>query len=230
MRFIASTCGWLFLLIVVAPLGAEERFRWRGTVDGVDEIAIQGRSVTVDHLEAQPLRNQDYRFDASLPSRDVELELEKVQGRGRIRIMQQPSSRNDYTAIVRIEDDAGGDDDYEFELIWDDEHDWDSWGRDDVDGLFHWEGRVDVGVEIEIRGDSYTVHDMGGQGSREFQARFEAPLPEENVQVAVEKMDGRGEVDLMEAPTPGNDYTAIVRIEDDKGGADNYVFELRWRK
>ncbi len=229
MRVSSIFVGWL-LLAAAAQVAAEEKFRWKGTVDGIDEIAVQGRTVEVDHLEAEPLKNQIYRFSASLPARDVELRLKQVRGRGRVRLMQQPSSRNEFTAVVRIEDEQGGDDDYEFELIWDEDDDWDAWGRDRIDGLFRWEGRVDIGADIEIRGDSHLVRDDGGQGTQEFKARFESSLPSDNVQVAVKKVDGRGKVDLIEAPTAANDYTAVVRVEDDKGGSDIYVFEIRWRR
>ena len=230
MSYRASIWVSGLLLMVAAHAAGQGRFRWKGTVDGIDEILIQGRSVTVEHLAAQPLRNQDYRFSASLPSRDVELVLTTIRGRGEVRLMQQPSSRNDYTAIVRIEDGRGGDDDYEFELTWDEDDDWDEWTRDEVDGLFHWEGRVDVGAEFVIQGDSFKIIDMGGRGYLELSTRFESALPAEDVQVVIDKMEGRGDVDLMQAPNASNDYTAIVRIEDDRSGPDRYKFELRWRK
>ena len=231
------------ILFVVGVLGvfsmnasADERFQWKGRVDGVDEILIRGRSVTVNHLEAKPIQRQDYRFSAALPSRDVEVELRSVEGRGRVRLMEQPSARNDYTAVVRIEDDKGGDADYAFELRWDDDDGWsfrrddedeDDW--DDEDSVFRWEGRVDIGAEIEIHAQTHTVKDMGGRGTREFRADFLSSLPERDVPVSVYKLDGRGDVELVQAPDAGNGYTAIVRIEDDKSGADNYEFELRWR-
>ena len=89
---------------------------------------------------------------------------------------------------------------------------------------------VDIGVEIEIRGGGHTVTDMGGQGVREVRAEFESSLPESDVPVSLRKLDGRGDVELIQVPDADNGYTAIVRIEDDKGGSDNYEFELRWRR
>ena len=232
----------LLILLVTfaatAAVTAEERFQWKGRVDGVDEILIRGRSVRVNHLEAKPIQSQDYRFSAALPARAVEIELTTLEARGTVRLMEQPSERNDFTAVVRIEDDRGGAGDYEFELVWDED---DSWGDDrgDVrwsddadgdDGVFRWKGRVDIGAEIEIRGDAHTVTDLGGQGVRETLARFDSSLPESDVPVSLRKRDGRGEVELIQAPDAGNSYTAIVRIDDDKGGSDNYEFELRWRR
>jgi len=64
--------AFFFLLAVWVAVSAtaEERFRWKGRVDGVVEILIQGRSVRIHHLEAKPIQEQDYRFSASLPNWD----------------------------------------------------------------------------------------------------------------------------------------------------------------
>lgn len=216
---------------------AAERFQWRGRVDGADEILIRGGTVRIHHLAAKPIQRQDYRFSSRLPARDVEVELVVVEGRGTVRLMEQPSERNDHTVVVRIEDDRAGAADYELELVWDDEDDWDDWPSrsrweedgDGADGAFWWEGRVDIGAEIEIRRDRHTVTDRGGQGVSERRARFETALPELPVPVSVRKLDGRGKVELVQAPSRDNDYTAIIVIEDDDNGADDYEVELRWQ-
>ena len=205
-----------------------ETFRWRGRVDGVDDILIQGSEVRIEHVSAQPIQRQDHRFSAPLPPAEVELRLEKIKGRGDIRILEQPTRRNDYTAVVRVDDqDHGGDDDYEFELSWS-RRDWDD--GDAYDASFRWRGRVDIGCKIAVRGNGHTVTDLGGQGTRERDYRFSEPLPSAEVPVSVEKKDGRGKVRLVELPRASNDYTAVVAIEDDKGGADDYEIELRWQR
>ena len=130
-------------LSVTAGVSAEERFRWRGRVDGVDDILVRGHDVEIDHLKWKPIQEQDYRFTAPLPRWDVEVELQTIKGRGRVRLMEQPSARNDYTAVVRIEDERSGDAEYEFELRWRD--DWED--GDAAYDAFRWEGRVDVGPE-----------------------------------------------------------------------------------
>lgn len=238
MRLSRRHCFFLLAMLTVAASSvAEERFRWKGRVDGVDELLIQGRSFRVNHLEAKPIQRQDHRFSDRLPARDVEVELNVIKGRGSVRLMEQPSERNDYTVVVRIEDDQGGDADYELELVWDDDDDWDDdWDdevrwSDDTDGdggVFHWEGRVDIGARIEIHGDRHTVIDQGGRGVFERRARFESPLPNSEVPVSLRKRDGRGDVELVQSPSEDNDFTAIVMIEDDKSGSDDYEFELSW--
>ncbi len=166
-----------------------------------------------------------------------------------MRLIEGPSSWNDYTAVIRIDDgDHMGDSYYEFELTWNERDPWDDfedaeiniWGReDDQDwdrssdwdgegGAFRWEGRVDIGAEIRIRGGEHEVDDAGGQGTQEYQSRFTSDLPEAELPVSLRQLDGRGRVELIQTPSAENDYTAVVRIEDSKSGDDTYQFELTW--
>ena len=39
---------------------------------------------------------------------------------------------------------------------------------------------------------------------------------------------GRGDIFIEQQPSRENDFTAIVRIKDPKGGASDYEFELQW--
>jgi hypothetical protein len=48
----------------------------------------------------------------------VALQLNKLRGRGRVELVEQPSPANNYTAVVLIRDPERGDDSYEFELTW----------------------------------------------------------------------------------------------------------------
>jgi len=49
-------------------------------------------------------------------------------------------------------------------------------------------------------------------------------------EVKLDDVDGRGSVRLVEWPNPGNQYTAKIRIQDDKSGASNYRFKLNWKR
>ena len=120
-KFLLVSGCWMVAGSVPAEATAkEERFQWRGQVDGVDEIMIRGESIRINHIEAKPIQRQDHRFSAPLPSREIHLKLNKIKGRGDVRLIEEPSSWNDYTAIVRLDDGKQmGDDYYEFELVWD---------------------------------------------------------------------------------------------------------------
>lgn len=215
------------ILLSALALPAEtEYFRWSGEVDGIDDILIKGSQVKIEHVAAKPIQSQDHRFSAPLPFAEVELTLQVIYGRGLVRLMEQPSKRNQYTAVVRVDDqDHSGDDRYEFEL---------SWSRGDLrdtdvyESTFRWRGRVDIGCEIEIQGRRHKLTDTGGAGTKEKGATFSDALPDSEVPVSVEKRDGRGHVELIQTPDSGNDYTAIIKIEDTKGGSDDYDIELRW--
>ena len=53
-----------------------------------------------------------------LPQQPMQLKLTKLKGRGSVEIVRQPSEENEYILAVLVEDPAGGDDLYEFEVVW----------------------------------------------------------------------------------------------------------------
>jgi hypothetical protein len=48
------------------------------------------------------------------------------------------------------------------------------------------------------------------------------------VSVSVVKRRGRGEIFVEQQPSRENDYTAVVRVRDSRGGASDYEFDLTW--
>jgi hypothetical protein len=93
-------------------------FRWRGRVDGSDHILLRGSEVSINHLQYNPIKDASYDLTQPLPARNLELRLNKIRGRGKVEILNQPSAWNNYTATILIEDTQGGDDYYEFQLSW----------------------------------------------------------------------------------------------------------------
>ena len=94
------------------------RFHWRGRVDGSDYIMLQGNQVSISHLEDRYIQDASYELPSPLPQQAVQARLTKLRGRGNIEIVRQPSADNRYTLTVLVEDPAGGDDLYEFEVVW----------------------------------------------------------------------------------------------------------------
>jgi hypothetical protein len=92
--------------------------RWRGRVDGSDYVYLSGNRVTIRHIEAGEIQDSSHDLGSPLPARAVDVRLNRIRGRGRVELVQQPSASNNYTAGVLIEDSAAGADLYEFELIW----------------------------------------------------------------------------------------------------------------
>ena len=91
---------------------------WRGRVDDVIVLEIRDRSVRDRVISGRPAESVRFDFGASLPSREVNVSVEKRNGRGEVRVVEQPSRRNGYTAIIQIRDSSGGADDYEIEVRW----------------------------------------------------------------------------------------------------------------
>jgi len=88
-------------------------------VDDQVEVAVRRDMVSVRTLSGQEPRNDGSECNAPLPDRDFQgFNLEVMDSRNEIRLMEPPSRRNDFTAIVRIRDSAGGFGRYHFRLSW----------------------------------------------------------------------------------------------------------------
>ena len=100
------------------PPSRSGRMTWRGRVDDDIRITIRGGRAEVETIGGTPYYDATTNFTASLPSRRVNVRVERKRGRGEIFVEQQPSRENDYAAVIRIRDPRGGASDYEFELAW----------------------------------------------------------------------------------------------------------------
>ena len=95
-------------------------------------------------------------------------------------------------------------------------------------GRMSWRGRVDDDIRIRVRGGSADVETLGGTPNYDSQPNFTAALPSRRVTVRLENKRGRGEIFIEQQPTRENDFTAVVRIRDTRGGASEYQFDLVW--
>jgi len=91
---------------------------WRGRVDHYVELRIQGDRVLSRERQGAPTINEAASFTSPLPRAESQVFVRKREGRGQIGIVQQPSRRNGYTAVIAISDESGGADDYEIEVAW----------------------------------------------------------------------------------------------------------------
>jgi hypothetical protein len=89
--------------------------------------------------------------------------------------------------------------------------------------------QVDNEVEIAVRRDMVRIRTIAGQDARNDGSECNFPLPDRDIRgFRFEGIDGRGEVRLVEAPSPRNDFAAVVRIHDSRGGFEGYHFRLTW--
>lgn len=203
------------------------RFRWEGVVDGATVIRISRRQVDYEYRSGLPVQRQRYDFTDALPFTRTEVRLNVIEGRGDVRLIEQPRSENNYTAAVLIEDRDRGNSTYAFELLW--ERPRNSGGRRRDDEAFEWRGRVDGESIIRVRGGSVRVENISGSGVSDDDYRFTVAMPLQPFQVSLVETSGRGEIVLIEQPSRRNDYTVAIRIRDSQGGAGRYAFTLTWQ-
>ena len=95
-------------------------------------------------------------------------------------------------------------------------------------GSMTWRGRVDDDVRIRIRGGTADVETIGGSPYYDSQPNFTNSLPYRRVTVRLTQKRGRGDVFIEQQPSRENDFTAVVRIRDPRGGASDYEFTIEW--
>jgi len=89
--------------------------------------------------------------------------------------------------------------------------------------------QVDNEVEVAVHRDMVAVHTLAGQDARDDGSECSLPLPGREVAgFSFQSIDGRGEVRLVEPPSPRNDFSAIVRIHDGPAGFGRYHFRVTW--
>ena len=90
------------------------------------------------------------------------------------------------------------------------------------------EVRVDQAAEVEVSGDTGRIRTFSGQPASWDRFDCTSPIPRNPSDFRFRGIDGRGNVQLVNDPRSGRGV-AVVRIEDPKGGAERYTFDLEWR-
>lgn len=192
------------LAVSASSLFAQGRplFDWSGRVDREVRITMRGRDARTQMADRSPFPSQRLNVETALPQRDGRVTVRVQDGRGDVDVIQQPSARNDYTAIVRIRDRSSGVDDYRLTAYWmPDEYGNGTWNdrdgypnrpdrdRDDRDNgnwgrgnggygrgydrsLVRWTGDVDDALEIRIQGNHIDYRTLSGKSVRHVRADF----------------------------------------------------------
>ena len=137
----------------------QELFQWNGRVDREVQIVMRGGNVwTNDVGRTEPGRARS-RALSVLPRQQGEVAVRVLDGRGDVDVIQQPTSRNGFTSIVRIRDPRGGADNYRLVAYWQGYANGDVWGRDRGVGR----GRNHNGRDGVYRGGNDNDDDDRGQ-------------------------------------------------------------------
>jgi hypothetical protein len=94
--------------------------------------------------------------------------------------------------------------------------------------VYRWAGRVDKEVRIQLTGGRAYVQPMGNREVRNGNGQMLGGLPREDGILRVERIEGRGDIDVIQQPTASNGYTATLRVRDPNSGAANYRIVAVW--
>jgi len=103
------------------PSQRDGRFDLRVRVDGSVDFFIRAGEIRYQVRSGAPPRDEGSEYRKELPRGEtLNLRLEQRDGRNPIRIVEEPSRRNNYTLVVSIDDPQGGADRYHGRITWDD--------------------------------------------------------------------------------------------------------------
>jgi hypothetical protein len=98
-----------------------------------------------------------------------------------------------------------------------------------IAGTFDVRVYVDGQVDLKVRGAEVDSEVFTGRPIRDAGSEYSSPMPRtEFTRFQVDRVDGRGRVELIEEPSRRNGYTARIRVEDNKGGEDRYHIRISW--
>ena len=205
-----------------------EKIAWSGRVNQAAVISCRAKSCVAETGNGMPVADEHFKFSRPLPNHDVEVTLEQVEGRGEIRLVEQPSERNQYTARVSIRDPQSGAGEYSFLLAWARGGGKEPELRSLAQGLI-WSGTVDSRVRVTVQGGAVFSEAVAGHPVTGERTDFLQPLPaRSDLRPVTKKLRGRGEVQIVENPSDKNNYRLIFEIRNPEGGADNYEIEVDW--
>lgn len=93
-------------------------FAWSGRVDREVLLVMYRGGVETRFSGGSDDDRGRVRVNDPLPRTDGYVDVRLTRGRGSADVLQRPSARNDYTAVLRVEDRQGGAGCYDFEASW----------------------------------------------------------------------------------------------------------------
>jgi hypothetical protein len=215
--------------ILEGHAGRSDKLSWSGRVDQGAVISCRAKTCVSQSVNGAPVADEHFKFSRPMPNRDIAVRLEQAEGRGEIRLVEQPSERNQYTARVSIRDPQSGSGDYSFALVWSRSGGKEPEIRPPAAAGLMWSGTVDGRVRVTVQGGAAFSETVAGRLVTGERADFLRSLPARtDLNPAVKKLRGRGDVQIVEQPSDKNNYRLVFEIQNPEGGADNYEIEVDW--
>jgi hypothetical protein len=233
------------------PREAEGAFDILLYVDGEAFLYVKDTGLSYLPLSGAPIRNAGTNYSQGIPRAVFgSFNVVKKAGSGDVDLYEEPSPKNNYTAVIRVTDKKSGADFYHIHLDWTwnpadpsrppggrNSRPLDSRTNDPGDyrrgreGSFEFTGRVDDATVLHIRSDQVREEDLTGRPLRGDRFSFSQPLPAQRLKtLSLVDVQGRGEVDIVEKPWEGNNFTAVILINDPQRGNSEYSFRLVWSR
>jgi hypothetical protein len=262
-RWISSSIPFAAVALVsAAPMATAQQgmqlFEWSGQVDREVQIVMRGTDVRTQNIGASEPGRARARALTALPRQDGRLTLQVASGRGNVNVVQQPTSQNGYTAIIRVEDPGNGAATYRILGYWeryangndgrrdrdrdrgrghDRDDGYNGRGNNGVNGsgrpnesMFHWTGNVDGELEIRIQNGRVSYRTVSGAQPTSIRSNNGfMNVPRTDASVGVVRNQGRGSVSVIQQPSPRNGYATVIRVRDPEGGFGYYDFDLMWQ-
>jgi hypothetical protein len=95
--------------------------------------------------------------------------------------------------------------------------------------VFQWSGRVDNDIQLIFRGNAFLATRLGSDERVSQGASKLTALPAHTGELSLRVLEGRGEVEIKQHPTPESGYTAVIRIHDHGPGMGTYRLEVYWQ-
>jgi hypothetical protein len=233
---VAASTALLAGISTISSAQQRELFHWSGRVDQEVQLTMSGRSLTTSNLGPSEPGQRGANVVSALPRVDGQVSVQLVTGRGSVDVIRQPTEENGYTAIIRIRDPQGGADNYRLNAYWQPVAAGEvgpPFGRADGRArggrvALQWNGEVDDNLLITLRPRGVSYRTVSGSDPRAIESSFNG-LPSGVTNIDVNVRDGRGQVFVVQQPTPANGYTAVLRVRDPQPGYGHYSFDVLWQ-
>jgi hypothetical protein len=224
-------------VLSASPMSAQrELFQWSGRVDQQVLLTMSGRKVTTSNVGPSEPGQLGMTVISSLPSREGEVSVRMLEGRGTVDVIRQPSAENGYTAVIRIRDPQGGSGMYHIEA------DWQPMAAGEIGPplierpmndlerhvALRWSGDVDNDLIITLGPSQLSYYTRSGRDPSMIESTLNG-IPEGTTGIWVSEREGRDPVVVIQQPSEENGYTAKLRIHDVERGSDHYSFDVLWR-